>query len=59
MLDCHKLGLQIVAFVEMKGPQVAHDATVDRFKAAVLREPAFNSHFVVAGQFDFLLKIVA
>ena len=43
----------------MKVPQVAHVAIVDRFKAAVLREPAIVSCFVVAGQFNFLLKVVA
>ena len=48
ILDRHKLR-------EVKVPQVADVAIVDRFKAAVLREPAIVSCFVVAGQFDFLL----
>jgi len=59
ILDRHKLGLQIVAFVEVKVPQVADVAIVERFKAAVLREPAIVSCFLIAGQFDFLLKVVA
>jgi Lrp/AsnC family transcriptional regulator, leucine-responsive regulatory protein len=59
ILDRQRLGLQIVAFVEVKVPQVADVAIVDRFKLAVLREPAIVSCFVIAGQFDFLLRVVA
>ena len=59
ILDRDKLGLGIVVFAEVKVPQVADAAIVERFKAAVLREPAIVGCFVIAGQFDFLLKIVA
>jgi Lrp/AsnC family leucine-responsive transcriptional regulator len=58
ILDRHKLGLQIVAFVEVKVPQVADVAIIERFKAAILREPAIVSCYLIAGQFDFLLKVV-
>jgi Lrp/AsnC family transcriptional regulator, leucine-responsive regulatory protein len=58
ILDRHKLGLGIVVFAEVKVPQVADAVIVERFKEAVLREPAIVGCFVIAGQFDFLLKIV-
>lgn len=52
------LGLGLVAYVEVKVPQVAGDSVVDRFKAAVRREPSIVGCYLMAGQYDFLLKVV-
>ena len=59
LLDRQKLGLGIMAFVEVKVPQVAGAAIVDLFKEAVQRQPAIIACYVTAGQFDFLLTVVA
>jgi len=59
LLDDRKLGLGITAYVEVKVPQVAGQAISDRFKEAVRREPSIIGCYVTAGQFDFLLKVVA
>jgi Lrp/AsnC family leucine-responsive transcriptional regulator len=59
ILDRHQLGLGIMAYVEVKVPQVANIAIIEEFKAAVRREPAIISCYITAGQFDFLLKVVA
>lgn len=59
ILDREKLGLGIMAFVEVKVPQVADASIVDLFKEAVCREPSIIGCYVTAGQFDFLLTVVA
>lgn len=59
LLDERKLGVGLTAYVEVKVPQVAGEAIVERFKAAVAREPAITGCFVIAGQYDFLLRVVA
>jgi Lrp/AsnC family transcriptional regulator, leucine-responsive regulatory protein len=48
-----------MAFVEVKVPQVANALIIEQFKDAVRREPAIIGCYVMAGQFDFLLKVVA
>jgi Lrp/AsnC family leucine-responsive transcriptional regulator len=59
LLDDRRLGLGITAYVEVKVPQVAGEAIVERFKEAVRRQPAITACYIMAGQYDFLLKIVA
>lgn len=59
VLDREKLGLGIMAFVEVKVPQVSDASIVDLFKEAVRREPSIIGCYITAGQFDFLLTVVA
>jgi Lrp/AsnC family leucine-responsive transcriptional regulator len=59
ILDRRKMGLGMIAFVEVKVPQVANALIIEQFKDAVRREPAIIGCYVMAGQFDFLLKVVA
>jgi Lrp/AsnC family leucine-responsive transcriptional regulator len=59
ILDRRKMGLGMMAFVEVKVPQVANALIIEQFKEAVRREPAIIGCFIMAGQFDFLLKVVA
>jgi Lrp/AsnC family transcriptional regulator, leucine-responsive regulatory protein len=59
ILDRRKMGLGMMAFVEVKVPQVANALIIEQFKDAVRREPAIIGCYVMAGQFDFLLKVVA
>jgi Lrp/AsnC family transcriptional regulator, leucine-responsive regulatory protein len=59
MLDRRKMGLGMMAFVEVKVPQVADTLIIEQFKEAVRREPAIIGCYITAGQFDFLLKVVA
>jgi Lrp/AsnC family transcriptional regulator, leucine-responsive regulatory protein len=59
MLDRRKMGLGMMAFVEVKVPQVSDAVIIEQFKDAVRREPAIIGCYIMAGQFDFLLKIVA
>lgn len=58
-VDRDRLGVGITAFVELKVPQVADIAIVERFKQAVLREPSIITCYVTSGQFDFLMQVVA
>lgn len=59
VLDRPKLGFGITAFVEVKVPQVPGDPVVKKFNEAILRERAILGCYVTAGQFDYLLKVVA
>lgn len=59
ILNRRKMGLGMLAFVEVKVPQVANALIIEQFKEAVCREPAIIGCYVMAGQFDFLLKVVA
>jgi len=59
MLDRRKIGLGILAHVEVKVPQVANASMTDRFREAVLKEPSVVGCFMTTGQFDFLLRVVA
>ncbi len=58
LLDRKKLGFEIVAYVEVKVPQVADSEIVEEFRAAVRTEPAIVECHITSGQFDFLLKVV-
>jgi Lrp/AsnC family leucine-responsive transcriptional regulator len=59
ILDREKLGLGMMAFVEVKVPQVADTSIVNLFKDAVRKEPSIIGCYITAGQFDFLLTVVA
>ena len=59
VLNQRRLGLGIVAFVELKVPQVSSDAIVQRFKEAVRLERSIVACYLTAGQFDFVLKVIA
>lgn len=59
ILNARQLGLGIMAYVEVKVPQVANELIVERFKQAVIEEPAIVGCYITAGQYDFLLKVVA
>jgi Lrp/AsnC family leucine-responsive transcriptional regulator len=59
LLDRHKVGIGIAAFVEVKVPQVPGKPIVDEFTRAVQAEPSVVGCYLIAGQFDFLLQIVA
>ena len=59
LLNRSKLGFGLTAYVEVKVPQVIGDPVVARFNEAVRREPAIIACYVTAGQFDYLLKVVA
>ncbi|ATE67386.1 Lrp/AsnC family transcriptional regulator [Rhizorhabdus dicambivorans] len=58
ILDRVAVGQGLLAFVEVKVPQVPGEPIIERFSEAVLREPAIVGCYVTAGQFDFLLKVV-
>lgn len=59
LLDRQQLELGLVAFVEVKVPQVPGKDIVKDFTDAVLSEPSIISCFMTAGQYDFLLKVVS
>ena len=59
ILNREALGLGIMAFVEVKVPQVADTSIVELFKDAVRREPSIIGCYITAGKFDFLLTVVA
>ena len=59
ILKPRKIGLGIVAYVEIKVPQISGEPIIDLFKEAVLQEPSIISCYVTTGAFDFLLKVVA
>lgn len=58
LLDRRMLGFQIVAYVEVKVPQIAHAMIVEDFRKAVLREPAIIECYITSGEFDFMLKVL-
>lgn len=53
------VGFKILAHVEVKVPQLSDRAVDIEFREAVVREPSIVGCFVIAGQFDFLLKVVS
>jgi Lrp/AsnC family leucine-responsive transcriptional regulator len=59
LLDRRKIGLGILAHVEVKVPQVANASITDKFREAVMKEPSVIGCYMTTGQFDFLLKVVA
>jgi Lrp/AsnC family leucine-responsive transcriptional regulator len=59
LLDQKKMGFGLVAYVEVKVPQIIGKPIVERFNEAVMNEPAIIGCYITAGQFDYLLKVVA
>jgi len=59
ILNREKVGLGIMAFVEVKVPQIADTSVVALFKEAVRNEPSITECYITAGQFDFILTVVA
>ena len=55
-LDTERLGLSHVAFVQVTLERTATDA-LERFNAAVRRIPEVESCHMIAGGFDYLLKV--
>lgn len=56
LLDPAKLDLEHVAFVEVRLSDT-REAALSAFNAAVLRAPEIEQCHLIAGQFDYLLKI--
>jgi len=59
LLNRKKLGFEILAQVHIKIAQIAGRTTDEEFRRAAAAEPAIISCYVIAGEFDFLLKVVA
>jgi Lrp/AsnC family leucine-responsive transcriptional regulator len=59
ILDRRKLGFEILAQVEIKVTQIASRCVDEEFRVAVAREAPIISCYVIAGQFDFVLRVVA
>ncbi len=59
LLDRRKAGLGILAYAEVKLPRRDDESHVDNFMAAVQREPMVIGCYILAGQYDVLLKVVA
>lgn len=59
VLSRSRVGLGVMAYVEVKVPQVSGRTILDEFKAAVQCEPSIVSCYITAGQFDFLLRVLA
>src|SRR5580698_1381827 len=59
VLNRKMLGFEILAEVEIKVLQIASRSVDEEFRRAVGREPSIIACYVIAGQYDFLLKVVA
>jgi len=59
ILDRKKLGFEILALVEIKVLQIASRSVDEEFRRAIAGQPAVVGCYVIAGQYDFLLKVVA
>jgi Lrp/AsnC family transcriptional regulator, leucine-responsive regulatory protein len=59
VLNRKMLGFEILAEVEIKVLQINSRSVDEEFRRAVAREPAIIGCYVIAGQYDFLLKVVA
>ena len=57
LLDRRKLGLDVVAFVEVQVDR-HNDTVADAFRNAILRDPAVVTCQAMTGAFDYLLKVV-
>ncbi len=58
-LDRQTVGFGLMAFVEVSVPQIIGEPVVQRFNEAIQAQPAIIACYVTAGQFDYLLKVVA
>jgi Lrp/AsnC family transcriptional regulator, leucine-responsive regulatory protein len=59
ILNRRKLGFEILAQVEIKVTQIASRSVDEEFRLAVAREAPIIGCYVVAGPFDFVLRVVA
>jgi Lrp/AsnC family transcriptional regulator, leucine-responsive regulatory protein len=59
ILNRRKLGLEILVQVEIKVLQITGRSVDEEFRRAVAREAHIISCYVVGGQFDFVLRVVA
>lgn len=59
LIDRPKAGLDLMAFVEAKVPQIAGRQIEEDFKQAVMQQPSIVACYITAGQYDFLLRVVA
>ncbi len=59
MLDPAKIGIGAIAFVEVKVPRVTGKDFTPQFRKAVIANPWIIECFITAGQFDFLLRVIA
>jgi Lrp/AsnC family leucine-responsive transcriptional regulator len=59
LLDRRKAGLGILAWAEVKLPRRDDETHVEGFMAAIRREPMVVGCWVMAGQYDILIKVVA
>jgi Lrp/AsnC family transcriptional regulator, leucine-responsive regulatory protein len=59
ILNRKRLGFEILAEVEVKVAHVAGRAVDEEFRRAAAAEPTVIGLYVIAGPFDFLLKVVA
>jgi len=57
-LDQRKLGLSIVAFIQVKVDQRS-EADSEAFQQSVMQEPAIIECYALTGDYDYLLKVVA
>lgn len=58
IVDRIKAGFGIMAFVEVKVPQVSGKSIIDEFREAVRAEPAITACYMTAGQYDFILRVL-
>ncbi len=58
LLDRRKLGLDVVAFVEVQVDR-HNDTVAEAFRHAILRDPAVVTCQAMTGAFDYLLKVLA
>jgi Lrp/AsnC family leucine-responsive transcriptional regulator len=58
IVDRLKAGFGIMAFAEVKIPQVAGRSIMDEFKAAVRLEPSITACYMTAGNFDVIMRIL-
>ncbi len=56
VLDAAKLGLGLTAFIEVSLERISTE-TFEQFKAAILAIPQIEECHMVAGGFDYLLKV--
>lgn len=59
ILNRRKLGFEVLVQVEIKVTQIASRSVDEEFRRAVAREAPIISCYVVAGQCDFVLRVVA
>jgi Lrp/AsnC family leucine-responsive transcriptional regulator len=59
ILNRKRLGFEILAEVHIKIAQIPGRSTDEEFRRAAAAEPAVIGCYVIAGEFDFLLKVVA